>query len=375
MLVSLSAHGYRNLEPLVWRPGPGSHLVVGDNGAGKTSLLEAIYVLATTKSFRTAQLADCARHGGRAFHLEGEAESLAQGGARAHLAVRWEEGVKSRAVNGKPTSLAEHLAALPLVSWTAADADLTTGPPELRRRLLDRGIVGLAPGAIEILGRYRRALAAKRELLVRPPAGGPRGRRSWESHLEPWNELLAAAGAEIIRLRRRYAERLAEELATAVAVAALPFPPIEIAYRPSPSRGVSGAEEIAARLRRVIGRERERGRPLVGPHRDELAIRWGGRPLRGTVSAGERKAFGLLLLAAHGRVLAAAGRPPIYLLDDADAELSPATLSAVWRLFADAGQLFASSNRPRAWAALAVRSTHCLEGGRLDGSATPAETS
>jgi DNA replication and repair protein RecF len=367
LLVSLTARGFRNLQPLVWHPGPGSHLLIGGNGAGKTSLLEAIYVLATTKSFRTAQLADCARFGGEDFHLAGEVE----GAARQALTVDWSRGAdKARAINGKPSPLAAHLAALPLVVWTAADADLLTGAPALRRRFLDRGAVGLRPTLLDTLARYRRALRAKRDLL----AGGA----FRDDEIAPWNQLLAEAGADVIAHRRRYVDRLAGELAAALELAGLPFPPVEISYRPSPSLAAgeeASAAALAERLRRAAPRERSRRLPLVGPHRDDLEVRWGGRPLRGTVSAGERKALGLLLHAAHGRVLTAGGHPPLHLLDDADAELAAPTLAAVWRAFAGARQLIASSNRPRVWEAIEVDVVHPLEGGRLSSRGEPAVTS
>jgi DNA replication and repair protein RecF len=375
LLASLSATGFRNLEPLDWRPGPGRHLLVGGNGAGKTSLLEAVYVLATTKSFRTAQLADCVRRGASGFALDGEVEAA----ARVHLAVGYAAGGgKSRAVNAKPAALADHLAALPVVAWTAAEAELLTGPPELRRRFLDRGVVGLKPPvALDALARYRRALEAKRELLARPPAGGA----AFAAQLAPWNELLAAAAAEVLALRRGYVERLAAELAGAraeAAAAGLALPAVDFAYRPSPRNAFDAATgELAAavhaRLERVADRERRRGMALVGPHRDELAIRWDGAPLRGNASAGERKALGLLLLAAHGRVLAAAGPPPVYLLDDADAELAAKTLAAVWPVFAGAGQLFASSNRPRAWDGLEVDGSFRVAAGRVLDGTPPGE--
>jgi DNA replication and repair protein RecF len=368
LLFSLTAEGFRNLEPLEWRPGPGSHLLAGGNGAGKTSLLEAVYVLATTRSFRTAQLADCARWDGGGFRLAGEAA----GAARAALAVSWRRapdaeggGEKSRAVNGKATALGDHLAALPVVAWTAGDADLTTGPPGPRRRFLDRGVVGLRPGAVDLLGRYRRALAHKRGLLA--------ARRPAAAELAPWNELLAAHGAELVALRRAYAERLAAELAAVERQAGLGFPPLALAYRPRPAAAAEGAAALHAALERAAGEELARGRPLVGPHRDALEVSWGGRPLRGAASAGERKAAGLLLLAAHGRVLAAAGRPPLCLLDDADAELAAPTLGALWRVLTGAergfGQLLATTNRPAAWQGLAVAAVHPVAGGRV----APAE--
>lgn len=376
MLVSLTTAGFRNLEPIEWCPGPGSHLLVGGNGAGKTSLLEAVYVLATTKSFRTAQLVDCVRWGADGFRLTGESS----GAARVGLEVAWrrQRGAagteKTRAVNGKPSSLGEHLAALPVVAWTAGDAGLTTGPPLDRRRFLDRGVIGLKPAAVDLLARYRRALGQKRELL----AGGlGRGRRRPSAaELAPWNELLAAAGAEIVALRRAYAERLAAELARVEAEAELPFPPLGLIYRPRPAAALEGgAEALCAALERAAGDELARGRPLVGPHRDDLEISWGGHPMRGTVSAGERKAAGLLLLAAHGRVAAAAGRAPVHLLDDADAELAPATLASLWQVFTGPesapAQLFATSNRPAVWHGLELTAVHPIAAGRAGPARAP----
>lgn len=363
MLVSLAAEGFRNLAPFTWEPGPGSHLLLGGNGAGKTSLLEAVYALATTKSFRTAQLADCVRHGEAGFELRGEVE----GEARSSLFVAWRSGPgggKERSLNGKASALSEHLAVQPVVAWTSADAELTTGPPGLRRRFLDRGIVGLRPVALDLLGRYRQALRQKRQLL----ADGGGGRRTAEL-LPPWNDLLAASGAEIVRQRARYAELLAVSLAAVAAEAALPFPPLSLAYRPSPRNGLEGEAAIRERLERLAGREIERRLPLVGPHRDDLLLLWGGHPLRGTVSAGERKAAGLLLLAAHSRVLAGARHPPVILLDDADTELSPASLASLWGVFAAAEQLFASSNRPQAWTGLDLGTVHAVEAGRVSLSA------
>lgn len=366
MLASISARGFRNLEPLEWAPGPGSHLLFGGNGAGKTSLLEAIYVLSTTRSFRTARLEDCVRWGEPGFELAGRVEGPRQNAVRYDLAVGWRDD-KHRSLNGKQASLGEHLGALPVVVWTAADAELTTGPPEPRRRFLDRGVIGLRPAAVDLLARYRRALGQKRELLLRG------SRVTAPQQLAPWNQLLAGLGAEIAAQRSLYAARLAAALAAVEAEAGLPFPPLKLSYRSSPPVAASEAEgradALAAAFERAARREIERRRPLVGPQRDDLVLEWGEHALRGTVSAGERKAAGLLLAAAHGRVMNAAGRSPVYLLDDADAELAPPTLAAVWAVFAGveqgARQLFASSNRPQVWEGLEVLARHRVESGRI----------
>ncbi len=333
MLRRLICRSFRNLEALDWRPEPGGHLLLGANGAGKTSLLEAVYLLATTRSFRTSQVADCRRHGSDGFHLEGEVES----DRRTALEVGWREGGRYRRLNGSVPPLADHLETLPVVAWTAAQGEWLTGPPAVRRRFLDQGIVGERPVALVVLGRYRRALAQKRRLL----ADGARG-------LGPWNQVLASAGHELGTLRARYAERLGAALAALIGEVAPELPPVSLRYRPS----LDPAQGEAALLERLAGaRERARrlGRPLVGPHLDELEIRWGPRQVRRVASAGECKLLGLLLAAARGRLLAAGERAPVYLLDDLDTELDRDRLERVWRVFAGGRQVFVTSNRPEVW--------------------------
>jgi len=350
LLTQLTASSFRNLEPLEWRLAPGTHLLLGGNGAGKTSLLEAIYVLATTRSFRTPRVADCIRHGEDSFQLAGEVET----DRRWRLETGWRDGERLRSVDGTTGSLAEHLAVLPVAAWHAGEADVLTGTPGARRRFLDRGVLGVRPAALATLSRYRAALLQKRQLLA-----------SRDEGLEAWNELQAAAAAEVIGLRQAYFENLAGELAAVVEEAGVPLPPITLRYRPSPASGLAGAAEIAASLALMADRERRRQLPLIGPQRDDLEVLLGGHEVRRMASAGERKALSLLLLAAHGRVLAAAGREPLYLLDDADAELAPPTLAALWRVFAGARQLLASSNRPQVWLALEAGRVWQVERGRL----------
>lgn len=352
MISQLLTSDFRNLEPLDWWPGRGSHLLLGGNGAGKTSLLEAVYVVATTRSFRAAQIGDCARHGSGSFRVHAEVDT----DHRSSLEVSWADGKRERSLNGKVSPLAEHLAALPVVAWTSAEAEVLIGAPRARRRFLDRGIVGARPAALEVLGRYREALRQKRQLLLQEGTG-----------IEIWNELLASLAAEVIQLRHEYTESLKGTLLTVLEESGLPFPPVDLRYRPSPASGLQGAESIADSLDAVAERERRRQMPLLGPHRDELEILWGGHDIRRVASAGERKSLSLLLLAAHGRTLEAMDRRPVYLLDDADAELAPATHASVWKVFQgeEARQLFASSNRPQVWLTLEVGKIWEMEKGRL----------
>ncbi len=351
MIERFSCRDFRNLGPLEWRPGAGPQVVVGDNGAGKTSLLEALYLLATSRSFRGARPVECCRRGAEAFFLEAEVAAE----RRARLAVGWsaESGLERR-LNDKTATLADHLAVQPVVAWTAADAELLDGPPELRRRLLDQGVVVERPGSLAVLARYRQALEQKRRLLAEGHAG-----------LGPWNELLASAASELIALRRDYAARLGRGLAAVLEDGDLELGSVELVYRPSVDPGDGGTAAVLARLEEASAGERRQRRPLIGPHRDDLEVLWQGRGLRRAASAGEKKLLGLALTAARGRILEGVGRLPLYLLDDADGDLDRRRLRVAWGLFSGAPQLVATSHRPEAWEEVAGAVTGRLENGLL----------
>jgi DNA replication and repair protein RecF len=352
VLKRLEARGFRNLEPLEVELDAGFHLILGPNGAGKTSLLEAVYLLATTRSFRTPRLADCCRHETSSFHLAGEVV----GENRSRLEIGFDAGERRRTKNGDRTSLAEHLATLPVVAWTAADVEILIGSPAERRRFLDRGVVGRRAASIEVLSRYRRALHEKRRLL-QADAGRHRG-----AELESWNAVLAAAAAELIELRAAYVEELSRSLAEVFEACRLDMAEVTLGYRCSPRSGRGGSAAIYEDLAAAASRELQMGQPLIGPHRDDLRILWNGRALRRVASAGERKALGLVLAAAHGETLRRSGAEPTFLLDDADAELDPRRLEALWRGLGGAGQLLATSNRPAVWDAVEGRRLYCDSG-------------
>jgi len=349
LLSELRLENFRNLESLVWNPAPGPQLLLGGNGVGKTSLLEAVYLLATTRSFRTTQVAECVRHGASRFELQGEVE----GAARTHLLVRWVDKERSRRVNGNTTSLSEHLAVLPIVAWTGKDTEILTGPPALRRRFLDRGVLGCRSDGLAVLARYRKILAQKRQALL-----------NRDRTLGLWNELLAQAAVTLMEHRRAYVDQLRQEVAEVLESCSLGLPAISLEYKPSFTTEVN-AEEAYARLEKLERQELALQRPLVGPHRDDLVILWGEQALRGVASAGERKVLGLALISAHGRVLSRVGRTPIYLLDDADTELAADTLQAIWKAFEGPVQVLASSNRPDVWKDLSIATVWHLEKGRF----------
>jgi DNA replication and repair protein RecF len=256
--------------------------------------------------------------------------------------VSWGREGLVRALDGKAVPLAAYLGAQPVVIWTSREEEILAGVPERRRRMIDAGLVAEVPERVGLLARHRRVLAHKRELLRRRQSG-----------LEAWNRLLAEAGASLQQARAQWVANLAARLTSVLQRAARPFPPITLRYEPSPASGLEGVDGLYAGLAAAAENELRLGRPCIGPHLDRLSILWGETAARGesapdvsrVASAGERKALGLLLVAAQAELLEAAGRPPAVLVDDVDAELDLEGLGAVWRVLATGRQVLATSSR------------------------------
>ncbi len=306
----------------------------GANGVGKTSLVEAIYVAATGKSFRAASLADCARRGSDGFSVLAEVERE----GRWLLQVSLESGEKRRRVQGREAPLGEHLARLPLVAWTEAEHDLVAGPSLARRRLLDRADMLLRPAAVAEHAALARVLAQKRRLLAEGGSG-----------LEAWNDLLAPLVVRRAERRAELAARLAEALATRLAEAGADLAAPRLALRPSPAVALEGETAVRRALAAAASEERERRQPLLGPQRDRVELTLAAGEARRFASAGERKLLALALLAALARLLASAGRAPLVLLDDAASELDGRRLEMALALFSGAPQVIATSAGEGLW--------------------------
>ena len=349
MLTRVSLHRFRNLPDLAWEVGPGTHLVVGRNGLGKTSLLEAVYLAATARSFRTAQIEDCARRESAeppwrgtgdptrpdpASGVEFAVRAEVAGPPLGVLAAAWADHSLTRSLDGKSVPLATYLGVLPVVAWTGREDEILTGVPERRRRMMDAGLVAERADRVGVLARHRRVLAHKRELLRRRQPG-----------IETWNRLLAESGTELARLRADWVERLSRRLDEALGAADRGFPPVVLRYEPSPPGALGGAEAFFASLAEAAAEEVRAGRPCIGSHLDRLSILWGGVDVSRVASAGERKALGLLLTAAQAALVRDAGRAPTVLVDDVDAELDLEALEAVWGVLAEGRQVLATTSR------------------------------
>jgi DNA replication and repair protein RecF len=311
--------------------------VIGDNGAGKTNLLEAVYYLEIFRSFRGAADDQLVRFGAEAFFIRGAFEDQVTG-ARHEVSAGYERRTRRKRVTvdgAEPERLGDALGGIGAVVFSPSDMALVAGPPGERRRFLDIVLSLNARGYFDALQRYRSALRQRNAMLK---AGATR------PHLEAWDAALVAGGARVIAERARWVEHHAPAFAERFAaiggggVAALGYDgSVDLPSEHGASLVDAAAAAFAAELARMAERERERGMTLVGPHRDDLAIRFGAAAesvaLREYGSGGQQRTAAIALRMIEAETIRGARRlEPLVLLDDVFAELDPGRSSRILAL-------------------------------------------
>jgi DNA replication and repair protein RecF len=318
-LVSLEIHDFRNLAQVSLEPSPRSTVLVGDNGQGKTNLLEAITFLCTLKALRATRLQELIRFGADHAQVSGTFEG--PGGQRT-LATRIGDGARTAFLDGKPQDrFDEYFEGLAAVSFTPDDLLLVKGGPELRRRFLDRAAFNRWPAVLGEARDYVRALRARNAALRR---GAPDVEQSFR-------EPLARAGARLLVRRRALLLELGPRVEAAFREISGPgAPAARLEYRAAAGIRLEGeeaelAERLAAVLAARLARDLERGYTSAGPHADDALLLLDGKGARFYGSQGQQRALVLALkIAEIENLRAALHRPPLLLLDDVSSELDPA---------------------------------------------------
>ena len=317
LLKSLEVKDFRNLcGTLV--PEAGLNILVGNNGQGKTNWLEAIHILSTTKSFKTARPQEAIRFESDLGIVRGRVQRSEE--IFHELQVAIQQNSKILSVNGKKETQHEYLGELHSVIFNSDTIDIVRGHPETRRRFLDDAIVSLHPPFVQTFADYNRVIKQKNSLL-QTARDNEFSMDKVASMLEPWNEQLASLAARIHRGRVRIVERLNEVLEDRLFGDEL----ITARYLSSlEGKGDLNEYEalITERLQLRVQAEIVAGHALIGPHRDDLEILFDGRDLRKYGSAGQQRSAVLVLLLASISVYnATRSEFPLFLLDDLDAEL------------------------------------------------------
>lgn len=311
-LERLQVDDFRCLQHIELEAAPGINLITGKNASGKTSLLEAIFVLGRGRSFRTAQRQRLIREGSDHYQVLGD---ISAGGRPCRIGIRADRGEQQIHIGGRPAgSVAELGQVLPVEAIDPEVHKLVEEGPERRRRFLDWGAFHVDQSFLPTWQRYRRALRQRNALLA---AGAP-------GQLGAWEEELAGSGEALTEIRRRFLQQLAEPVARFGRQ--LLDSEIRIDFRP----GWSGDRGLAEMLEQDRERDLAMGRTLAGPQRAELIIHLDTARARSRVSRGQQKLLAACLLLAQLEVLAQAGRPrAILLLDDPGAELDRERVAAL----------------------------------------------
>lgn len=316
-LETVEAQFFRNLRGKI-ECGRGLNVFFGENGHGKTNWLEAIYLLATTKSFKTAKLNETIRFSEELAIVRGRVRQSE--GIHRDLQAAIQGNLRNFSVNGKREIAARYLGELNAVIFNSDELEVVRGVPESRRKFLDVGIVSLHPPFIQTFTDYGKVIRQKNSLLQTAREKEYSLDRVAEL-LRPWNDQLVSLAARIHKGRMRFVDRINEMLEKKL------FGREELTIRyVSSLEGKGDLSEYESLLAERLGirtqAEMVAGHALVGPHRDDLEILFDGRDIRKYGSAGQQRSALLSLLLANIAVYhATRGEYPLFLLDDIDAEL------------------------------------------------------
>lgn len=355
MIGRLTLSDFRNHADALILPDHAFIVLTGENGAGKTNILEAVSMLAPGRGLRGAALRDMARQGGPgSFGIAAEVDGVVLGtGTSAQAPDRRQ--VRIGGVASSANALADHLA---IVWLTPAMDRLFMDSPGGRRRFLDRLTLALHPGHAVHSARYEAAMRARNRLLSDLPRADPSWLAALEAQMEEHGALLSAARADLVA-------RLGVEL---VGQPDEPFARPLLAI----DGGDDGEGPLAQRLARQRRRDAAAGRTLSGPHRQDLSVTHAAKGQAAALcSTGEQKALLLSILLAHAALVAAhRGQPPVLLLDEVAAHLDPSRRAALFgRLRETGGQVWMTGTEDSLFNELGVATRLTVTAGQLFRSA------
>lgn len=350
-LTRLVLTDFRNHRDAVLAPGPGFVVLTGENGAGKTNVLEAVSLLSPGRGLRGASLSEMARSDGAGgFAVAARLADVEIGTGTSSPAPERRQ-VRINGASASATSLSDWLSVLWLTP--AMDRLFQEGAGG-RRRFLDRLVLALEPGHAVHAARYEAAMRARNKLLAE---AGQRD-EAWLTALEA---RMAEHGAALVTARADAVGLLSERLASAP----------ESSFARAGLALEGGGEDLARELARARPRDAAAGRTLAGPHRTDLAVTHLGKPALSGIeggqpaalcSTGEQKAMLLSIVLAHADLVAdRAGRRPILLLDEVAAHLDPGRRAALFeRLMAGGGQVWMTGTEAGLFADVGAGATRVL---------------
>ncbi len=304
-LAHLRLRDFRNYGRLDADFTAGFHLLLGDNAQGKTNILEAIYLIATLRSFRGVGGAQMIRHAQKGYFVGATVLSRAS----HEIKIYWSARQRKLTLDGQPVRrLSDYLGTLRAVVFCTEDLQLIKGASRLRRRFMDLLLTQTHPVYLPLLQRYMAALRSRNALLKDP--------RTDHAALEGFTLQLVEAGIQLMKFRRDLAPRVFPLAQEAHARMTGGNEPLELEYQPSVR------EDFALELAHSRDRERVFRSTLLGPHRDDLHLRLAGKSAAKYASEGQKRSIAIALKMAQAEYLSTvSGTPPVLLIDDIMGEL------------------------------------------------------
>ena len=304
-LSHLRLRDFRNYPRLDVELVPGFHLLLGNNAQGKTNILEAIYLLATLRSFRGVASAQLVRHGQSGFFVGGKTHHAGD----HEIKMYWSSRERKLAVDGRPVrKLSEFLGVFRAVVFCSEDIQLVKGPAGRRRRFLDLLLTQTHPGYLPLLQAYVRAVRSRNSLL--------RQRGADPVALEAFTKQVVSLGVKLMEHRRSLMPHIAPLACEAFQRVTNGAEELRIDYASSVK------SDFLVELRQRERRNEFRGVTMVGPHRDEVVLSIDGRSAVQFGSEGQKRSVVIALKMAQAEYLTNLhGSPPVLLIDDIMGEL------------------------------------------------------
>ncbi len=361
-IVALVAENVRNLEKVHLSPQQRFNVFVGDNGQGKTNLLEAIYVVSTLRSFRTSRLADLVAFGQVAATLG--ARVLKDDLVRVYE-VELGPGARKVRLDGKAARpLSRYFGGFNVVVFTPEDLGLPRGAPGDRRRFLDRGVFNHDPGYLVTAGDYDKVLRTRNAVLKQAGQGQISGARV-DDLLDVYDAQLATLAVTVTAARTRFLGTLVPEIERAFL--AITRTGLVAGARYERKLGDSTSTEVVARLRASRARDLAAQTTTLGPHRDDVVFELDGREAGSFASQGQLRAIMLAWKTAELEILRRAhGDAPILLLDDVSSELDASRNEYLFEHLATlAGQCFITTTHGAHVLIRGDRADYRVQSGRI----------
>jgi DNA replication and repair protein RecF len=344
VLARLTAKDYRNFTQLDLEVPSTGLVIVGENGHGKTNLLEAVAYLALLRSFRAARDADVVRFGAAAFHVRAE---LAPPSAFNTVTVGFERSTRRKRamLDGvEQPRLTSALGAVPSVEFSPADVALVAGGPSERRHYLDVMLALSSRAYLQALQQYRGGLLRRNAALRTAQRDGARAAEH-EARVSVWEPAMAEHGGIVAATRHAFVrDHTARFTQLSAAIGERQTVVMKYAATGGETADdqLTSADAQAEAYRRAYAQQRpqelRRGVTMVGPHRDDLQLLLGGRDMRTFGSAGQQRSAAIALrLLELATLRDAVGYPPLLLLDDPFAELDLGRAGRVLALLEDSG--------------------------------------